>query len=101
MYGFSPVCIRICIVSLSFRANPFPQTVHSKALWPPEQEKELFISPTFYRKRDEIFMGCWGIADNYFLTVSFCECLVMLVAPAAEPLGDWLDALNHLPHMAL
>lgn len=29
-----PVCIRMCIVSLSLRANPFPQTVHSKALVP-------------------------------------------------------------------
>uniref|UniRef100_A0A182LWV9 Uncharacterized protein n=1 Tax=Anopheles culicifacies TaxID=139723 RepID=A0A182LWV9_9DIPT len=28
-YGFSPVCMRIWMVSLSFRANPFPHTVHS------------------------------------------------------------------------
>lgn len=33
-YGFSPVCILMCIVNLSFRANPLPQTVHSKALLP-------------------------------------------------------------------
>lgn len=32
MYGFSPVWIRMCMVSLSFLANPLPHTVHSNAL---------------------------------------------------------------------
>lgn len=29
-----PVCIRMCIVNLSLRAKPLPQTVHSNALLP-------------------------------------------------------------------
>lgn len=38
-----PVCILICIVNLSFRARPLPQTVHSNALLP---KNKLLITNT-------------------------------------------------------
>lgn len=31
VYGFSPVCIRMCMTSLSLRASPFPHTVQANA----------------------------------------------------------------------
>lgn len=37
-----PVCILMCIVNLSFRASPFPHTVHSNA-FVPKTKKKTFI----------------------------------------------------------